>query len=244
MHQTKAPGPNGMPLFFYQRHWHIIGPSITKALLLALNSGIFPKDLNYTFITLIPKKKHPLTVADYLPISLYNVLYKLMSKAIANRLKAMVPSLIFESQSTFLPGHHITNNILVTYEVVNFLIMKTKGKQGFMSLMSNMNKAYDRVECDYLERTLSIFGFPNRFTNLIIHCVKSTSFSILINGTPKGPIMPSRRIRQGDPIFPYLFLLCTKGFVTMLKEAMVDKSHMGIPICRRAPTINHLLFCR
>lgn len=91
MYPTKALGLDGMPPLFFQNHWHIIGPSITKSLLLALNLGHFPNDLNCTFITVILKKKIQ-NLANYHPISLSYVLYKLMSKAIANRLKVVLPT--------------------------------------------------------------------------------------------------------------------------------------------------------
>lgn len=111
-----------------------------------------------------------------------------------------------------------------------------------MSLKLDMSKAYDQIEWDYSENILVVLGFPNRIITLIMQCVSMTSFSILINGVPKGPIISSRGLRQGDPLFPYLFLLCTKGLVTLLKQAMINQSLMGISVRRETPTINHLLF--
>lgn len=111
-----------------------------------------------------------------------------------------------------------------------------------MSLKLNMSKAYDRVEWDYLECILKVLGFPNRIITLIMQCVKTTSFSVLINGRPKWPIVPSRGLRQRDPLSPYVFLLYTEGLANLLNHVMLDKSLLGIRICRGAPTINHLLF--
>lgn len=146
MHPTKAPDSNGMPPLFFQCHWHIVDPSITKALLDALNLGQIPKDLNHTYFTLIPKKAQPQSITDYRPISLCNILYKLISKVISNRIKSLLPIVVYNSQSTFVLGIQITDNILVAYEVIHFLIRKTKGKQGFMSLKLDMSKIYNRVE--------------------------------------------------------------------------------------------------
>lgn len=121
MHPTKAQGPNGMPPLFFQCHWHIVGSSVTKALLDALNSGQIPRDLNHTYFTLIPKKAQPQSIMDYRLISLCNILYKLIFKVIANRLKSLLPIVISNSQSTFVLRIQITDNILVAYEVIYFL---------------------------------------------------------------------------------------------------------------------------
>lgn len=146
MHPNKALGSNGMSPLFFQHHWHIIGQSITKALLSTLNTGQMPQVLNHTFITLISKKNHLAIIADYRPISLCNVLYKLISKVLANRLKVLLLCLISKSQNAFVPRRLITDNILVAYDVIHFLKRKSKGNQGFMSLKFDMSKAYDRVE--------------------------------------------------------------------------------------------------
>lgn len=161
MHPTKAPDPNGMPPPFFQCHCHIIGPSTSKALLSTLNLSQIPNVLNHTFITLIPKKKQPQIVADYHSISHCNVFYKLSSKVISNRLRAFLPLVIFDSQSTFVPERQITNNILVTYEVIHFLKEKTKSKQDFMSLKLDISKVYNHMKWGYLECTLVVLGFPN-----------------------------------------------------------------------------------
>lgn len=103
MHPTKAPGPDSMPPLFFQHHWHIVNPSTTKAILLALNLGQISPTLNHTYITLISKKNQPLMIVDYRPIILCNILYKLISKVIMNMLKFVLPSLISDSQSVFVP---------------------------------------------------------------------------------------------------------------------------------------------
>ena len=119
---------------------------MTSVVLNALNTRVVPKLLNSTFISLISKIKHPKKVFDYRPISLCNVIYKLISKVLVNRLKKFMASAIPESQSAFLSGRLISNNVLVAFETLHYLKQKTKGKVGHMALKLDMSKAYDRVE--------------------------------------------------------------------------------------------------
>lgn len=242
MHPTKAPGPDGMPPIFFQKFWPHIGSSVTHAVLNALNTCEFPHDVNHTFITLVPKTKIPQRLKDFRPISLCNVLYKLISKVVANRIKSVLPVVISETQSAFVKGRLITDNVLIAYEVLHFLRRKRKGKKGFISLKLDMSKAYDRVEWSFLEVVMHKLGFHEKFVQLVMKCVTTPSFSILINGSPTGRIIPSRGLRQGDPISPYLFLLCTEGLICLLNEAERNRQVTGIQVSRGAPRLNHLLF--
>ena len=119
MAPLKAPGPDGMPPLFYQNYWELVGEDVTKTILSYLNSASLPHPLNHTFLTLIPKIKNPITVSDYRPISLCNVLYKSFSKVLANRLKKILPSIISEQQSAFTKNRLISDNILVAFETLH-----------------------------------------------------------------------------------------------------------------------------
>lgn len=146
MDPSTAPGPDGMSPVFFQKYWHVVGESVTSAVLEALNLGYFSAFLNHTYITLIPKKKSPLKVSDYRLISLCNVTYKLIAKVISIRLKTVCNGVIGERQSAFVPSCMITDNVLIAYELVHYLKRKKKEKKGFMSLKLEISKAYDRVE--------------------------------------------------------------------------------------------------
>ena len=146
MAPNTAPGPDGMSPIFYKSFWHIVGEDVTAVVLQALNSSIVPESLNATFISLISKVKNPKKVSDFRPISLCNVVYKLIAKVVVNRLKKLLAKMIPDSQSAFLSGRLITDNILVAFETLHFLKRKTQGKLGYMALKLDMNKAYDMVE--------------------------------------------------------------------------------------------------
>ena len=116
-----ALGPDGMSPIFYKSFWHIVGKDVTNVVLHALNSGFVLDSLNSTFITLIPKIKDPKKVSDFRPISLCNVVYKLIGKVLVNRLKLILPYVVSDSQSAFLSRRLITDNVLVAFETLHYL---------------------------------------------------------------------------------------------------------------------------
>ena len=145
MHPTKSPGPNGMSLLFYQKYWEVVSPYVTKCVLQILNSGSLPCVLNETYICLIPKVQCPQKITEFRPINLCNVIYKIVSKVLANRLKRILPKVIGEAQSAFVLGRQITDNVFVAFETMNSIKSKRKGKTRLMAIKLDMSKAYDRV---------------------------------------------------------------------------------------------------
>ena len=111
-----------------------------------------------------------------------------------------------------------------------------------MAIKLDMSKAYNRVEWAYLEAMMCKLGFHERWINLMMMCVSIVSYSMLINGEPKGRIVPTRGLRQGDSISPYLFLLCVEGLSAMLRKVENGGIPKGIAVCRQAPLVSHLLF--
>lgn len=242
MHLLKSPSPNVMPPIFYQKFLNIVGPNVTDCVLSILNSGTMPLDINSTHKCLIPKRNDPQKITDYRPISLSNVLSRIVSKVLANRLKKILPHIISMSQSAFLPDRLITNNVLVAFETMHCINLQRKGKEGLMEIKLDMSKAFDRVEWPCLERIMERLGFHDHWISLMMMCIKSVSYTVLLNGEPKGLIHSTRGIRQEDPISPYLFLLCGEGLSAMLKQEENRGCINGVSMCRRAPWISHLLF--
>jgi hypothetical protein len=142
----KAPGPDGMPSLFYKKYWGVVGEKVTEEVLNVLNGGPMPETWNDTCVVLIPKIKDPESMKDLRPISLCNVVYKLVSKVLANRLKQILPEIISPNQSAFVPGRLITDNILLAYECTHLMKNKRTGREGYAAIKLDMSKAYDRVE--------------------------------------------------------------------------------------------------
>jgi ribonuclease HI len=242
MAPLKAPGPDGLPADFFQNHWDLMGEEVCLAVLNSLNDGILPENINMTHIVLIPKKKNPTTVMDFRPISLCNVLYKLISKVLANRLKKILPIIISQTQSAFIPGRLITDNILAAYETLHTMNSKMKGKEGFMAVKVDMSKAYDRVEWSFLKEAMSRMGFAPRWVQLIMMCVSTVKYAVVVNGNPSGYFQPTRGLRQGDPISPYLFLICAEVLSSMVSEANNKRLLTGVPTSKYGPRVSHLIF--
>ena len=113
------------------------------AMLDFLNNGTMLLEINYTHIVLIPKIKKPKRIFYYRTISLCNVIYKIISKVLANRLKLILPRLISSNQSAFVPGKLITDNVLEAYETLHSMYCRRIGKKGSMALKLDISKAYD-----------------------------------------------------------------------------------------------------
>ena len=111
-----------------------------------------------------------------------------------------------------------------------------------MALKLHMSKMYDRVEWQFMEKLMKKMGFGDTWTNLMMQCISKATYSVLINGEPYGHIKSTRGMRQGDPLSPYLFLLCTKGFYGLLKKAKENGDIWGVSICQSAPKLTHLFF--
>ena len=129
MAPTKAPRPDGMNTLFYQNYWHVVGDTIVNAVLDFIKFGHMVPKINHTHIVLIPKIKAPETISDFRLISLCNVIYKIISKVLANRLKQILPHIISPTQSAFVPGRLITDNFLVAYESLHTMNGCKKGKK-------------------------------------------------------------------------------------------------------------------
>ena len=146
MAPLKAPSPDGFLASFYQDNWTEVGQMVFLVIKNFFMSAQLNSNVNSTLIALVPKKPNSCKVLDYHPISLCNVLYKILSKVMANRLKVILPNIIFPNQLEFVPERLISDNVLAAYETLHTMHSRMYGKVGYMAVKLDMSKAYDRVE--------------------------------------------------------------------------------------------------
>ncbi|KAL6188703.1 hypothetical protein ACLB2K_040094 [Fragaria x ananassa] len=239
MHPSKAPGPDGMSPFFFQKYWHIVGRDVCIAVKSFLSSGVLPGDLNFTLVTLIPKVKTPKDITQLRPIVLCNVLYKICSKVLANRLKRILDKVVSPLQSAFVLGRLISDNTLVATEVAHFL---HTNRTDHFSLKLDIRKAYDRLEWEFVRCILLKLGFATEWVELIMTTLTTVSYSFLVNGEVCGLVRPKRGIRQGDPLSPYLFILCAEGLSSLIQHLATSQGIQGMKLSSEALLLHHLLF--
>ncbi|WZZ33856.1 hypothetical protein YC2023_017257 [Brassica napus] len=241
MGSFKAPGPDGFQPVFYQRCWETVGDSVVRFVLNFFETGTLPEGTNDALVVLIPKILKPESITQFRPISLCNVLFKVITKAMVGRLKGIMNKLIGPAQSSFIPGRLSADNIVIIQEAVHSMRRK-KGRKGWMILKLDLEKAYDRLRWDFLENTLRAAGLSADWVGRIMECVAGPEMSILWNGEKSESFKPSRGLRQGDPLSPYLFVLCMERLCHLIDEAVVEKKWKPISLSRGGPKLSHICF--
>uniref|UniRef100_A0A803PAA5 Reverse transcriptase n=1 Tax=Cannabis sativa TaxID=3483 RepID=A0A803PAA5_CANSA len=241
LHPLKAPGPDGFSGCFFRKYWDIVGSCLCSTIKEAFHTGYIDPKLNSTFICLIPKVEFPLKVDQFRPISLCNFAYKVIAKILSNRLRPLMEDLVSPFQSAFIPGRWIAESSILTQELVHKIRQK-RGRGGLMAIKLDMHKAYDKMEWSFLDRVLNANGFNESSRRLLMACVTSVSYSVLLNGYPLKKFNPKRGLRQGDPLSPFLFLLCQEVLSKLIVKAEAQRMVHGIKISQSALPISHLMF--
>ena len=179
---------------------------------------------------------------DLRPIFLCNVIYKIIAKVLANRMKHIMSRIISSTQSAFALGRSIIDNVMIACELLHYMNRKQRGNAGEVALKLDISKAYDRVDWKFLQHMLQIWGFDDRWIKWIMMCVMTIRYSVLMNGSEVGPIIPKRGLRQGCPLSPYLFIIYAEGLSALLRQAKSSGLINGSKVCCGAPSISHLFF--
>eukprot|EP00253_Pinus_taeda_P006105 PITA_06105 len=228
----KAPGPDGFTANFFHEFWELIKTEVWELVEESRSMHWVLPSLNSTFIALVPKEATSNKPEKYRPIALCNVIYKLISKVISNRLKPLLPLLISPEQTGYVEGRQIMDDIILSNEVIHSLKML---KKPGMLLKLDLSKAFDKLSWNYIHKMLLAFGFNATWTRWIMSLITSPCFSVLLNGSPSSPFYPTRGIRQGDPLSPFLFVLMAEGLSRLLKSAVSSQFLKGISLHGRAP---------
>ena len=140
-----------------------------------------------------------------------------------------------------MPGRSIHDNTVLIQEVVHAMKRK-KGTQGWMGLKIDLQKAYDRLSWRFMDAVLKAFGFHPRWIHWIMTCCTTARMTLILNGSPFNSFSPKRGLRQGDPISPYLFILCMEVLSRLINRKAEEGLIKGFRLSRHSPAINHLFF--
>jgi hypothetical protein len=185
-----APGPDGFPAHFWQRNWGLFRDEVVRAVQTFFVTGVMPSEVNETSIVMIPKKKEPDDLNDFTPISLCNIIYKVFSKCLANRLRPLLQDIISPEESAFVPGRLIKYNALVAFECIHTIQSGSAARSKFCSYKLDMTKAYDRVDWRFLEGFLAKMGFHSQWIQWVMTCVTTVSYSVRFNDNMLDSFFP------------------------------------------------------
>ncbi|XP_010462886.1 PREDICTED: uncharacterized protein LOC104743514 [Camelina sativa] len=237
--KNKAPGPDGYCVEFFTAHWNTVGSDMIDAVMEFYQSGQLLKQWNSTLLTLIPKTPNASRMSEFRPIACCNTIYKVISKLLANRLKAVLPDLIANSQSAFIHGRLLVENILLAMELVEGYNLKNITARGMLKV--DLKKAFDSIHWEFITNTLKALNFPPHFVKLINECITTPTFSISVNGESCGYFKGTKGLRQGDAISPYLFTLAMEVFTQMINKSF-NNNLIGHHPTTTNPQVTHLAF--
>jgi len=239
MPSNKSPGPDGFPSEFFKTSWSIVAQDFTIAVQSVFRYGFLPKGVNSTILALVPKKTDSLEMKDFRPIACCNVLYKVVSKILANRLKTLLPRIISECQSAFVQGRLLMENILLATELVKDYQKESVSPRCVMKI--DISKAFDSVQWCFVLKSLEAIGFPERYIHWIKLCISTPSFSVQVNGELAGYFQSKRGLRQGCSLSPYLFVLCMNVLSHKIDKAVKERRFQFHPRCKNL-SLTHLCF--
>ncbi|GKC55651.1 putative RNA-directed DNA polymerase [Tanacetum coccineum] len=214
---SKAPGPDDFNFNFIKTYWDVLKKDFLDCIKHFEATGSIANGCNPSFIVLIPKKQDPLGFLDYQPISLIGCVNKVISKILASRIAKVMSSIIGPNQTTFIAGRQILDGCLVANEIIR---MANIEKHKLLLFKVDFEKAFDSVNWNFFYNTMRQMGFGEKWIKWIFACLSSASISVLVNGSPSREFKMEIRLRQGDPLSPFLFLIIAEDLQISIFNAM------------------------
>lgn len=243
MHPHKSPGHDGFNPAFFLTYWSIVGKDVIEFCRHFFDTGELPTCINYRVVFLIPKVIKPQQMQDLRPISPCNVLMRVLSKVMANRLKQCLNTIISDKQSAFVEGRLLTDSALIAYKMNHYIRRKTQGKNGCVGLKIDVSQAYDRLEWNFIENMMVRFGFNQRWIDRIMGCVKMVSYGFLKMGKFLAMFFLKGGFDKGILfLLIYIYIMCAEGLGAIIRRNESVGLINGCSIARGAPSISHLFF--
>ncbi len=222
----KAPGHDGVPMEFFHECAQKVAPNLLLAFKAMLNAGDTFAFINKGLITLIPKSGDQARLNNWRPITLLGSIYKILAKVLAERIQAALPNIIRPNQTEFVEGRSILDNVFMAQEALEWA---EESDQDLVLLLLDFEKAFDRIEWDFLFMALTKLGFSDTWVRWVRSLYHAASSTIKVNGAIGPEFQLSRSVRQGCLLAPYLFILATDVLGHMLADPRHGVEGLALP---------------
>ncbi|KAJ9564655.1 hypothetical protein OSB04_000621 [Centaurea solstitialis] len=235
----KTPGPDGFTFEFIRKYWSIVAKDFFEAVKFFESSHLINPGSNSSFITLVPKIKDPITLADYRPINLVGCVSKVISKVLAERVKFVLDSVVSKNQTGFIKGRNILDGPFLVNEIIQWA---KSLKQKLLIFKADFAKAFDTLNWSFLDNILAQMGFGEKWRSWVKGCVGTAKVSVLVNGSPTSEFRMEKGVRQGDPLAPFLFILAAEGLNVAIQEAIRKNLFRGVRLGNSVEDVSILQF--